>query len=411
MNSLRHSILAAFAFALVSVTAQAGVPALNSYPSARATVYLDFDGQSVKGTIWNQRGPINALAAGLSVSDIILIFNHVAADFEPFNLNVTTDSGVFNKALLQQRIRVIITPSSSWYPAATGGVSGVGSFTWGDDTPAWVFCDLLGQNALFIADAASHEIGHTLGLDHQSLYDSRGNKITEYNGGDGSGEDGWAPIMGVSYYKSHTGWLTGTSTRGFHHIQNDEEIIAGSPNNFGYRKNGFQTDIATNPAMVLNGILQNGLHFLNWRFSATDSIDHFEIELARDGIHFQILAMLTSKDQSFSYPPDGQGNLSYRIKTIRSNQESNFYSNTVTLKAGVPEPNIRILNNPIGDLLTVTSNGNFSYQLMDVAGRIISTGQLHIGINLLPAQIAPKGLLFLHWGNPAIQGVEKLIKQ
>jgi hypothetical protein len=412
MNSLRSSLVSAIAIALVSMAAHAEVPALNSYPTARATVYLDFDGQYIQGTIWNRKGPINALPAGLSISDITLIFNRVAADFQSFNLNVTTDSGVFNKAPLQQRIRVIITPTSSWYPSAAGGLSGVGSFTWGDDTPAWVFCDLLGRNTRFIADAASHEIGHALGLEHQSLYDNMGNKIAEYNGGEGSGEAGWAPIMGVGYYKSHTGWLIGASTLGYDNTQNDEEVIAGSPNNFGFRRNSLQIDNATNLAVTLFANLQNGLHDLNWRFSASDSIDHFEIEWARDGIHFQTLVKLAVNDHNFSYHPDGQDILSYRIKTVlTNNQESNYYSNTVTLKATISEANIRILNNPIGDLLTVTCNGNFSYQLVDVAGRIISTGQLHIGINSLPTQIAPKGLLFLHWGNPAIQGIEKLIKQ
>lgn len=37
-----------------NVSAQ--VPVLNSYSPAEATVYLDFDGAEVEGTIWNERG-------------------------------------------------------------------------------------------------------------------------------------------------------------------------------------------------------------------------------------------------------------------------------------------------------------------------------------------------------------------
>jgi hypothetical protein len=72
-----------------------------------------------------------------------------------------------------------------------------------------------------------------MGLQHQSLYGTGGEKIAELNGGAGE----HAPIMGVGYYKDWTGWITGTSSISSRDIQDDLMIIAGSPNNFGFRNN------------------------------------------------------------------------------------------------------------------------------------------------------------------------------
>lgn len=215
-------------------SANAQVPILNSYPSARATIFLDFDGQYVTGTAWNWSGPIVAQAPSFSPDQITEIFNRVAEDYRIFNINVTTDSTVFDAAPVFKRTRVIITPTNGWYGSA-GGVAYVGSFTWGDGTPAWVFSNLLGNNIKYIAEACAHEAGHTLGLQHQSVYNASCAKIAEYNAGQGSGQIGWAPIMGVGYYRNLTTWHKGSNSWGCHELQSDIDIIAGPENGFGFR--------------------------------------------------------------------------------------------------------------------------------------------------------------------------------
>ena len=50
---------------MCSVTARSQAPQLNSYRTAAATVYLDFDGQYVTGTSWNWNGDIDAQPAAL----------------------------------------------------------------------------------------------------------------------------------------------------------------------------------------------------------------------------------------------------------------------------------------------------------------------------------------------------------
>jgi hypothetical protein len=148
-----------------------GVPILNSYPSATATIFLDFDGDAVVGTVWNGGNALNCQAATLTEAQILEIFNRVSEDFRPFNINITTDSTVYLSKPLNRRNRILITPTSAWAPGL-GGCSYPGSFAMNDDIPAFVFSDRLGPNSgKQIAECCSHEIGHTLGLDHQSKFD------------------------------------------------------------------------------------------------------------------------------------------------------------------------------------------------------------------------------------------------
>jgi hypothetical protein len=227
---------------LTKAQTKAQIPVLNSYPMAKATVYLDFDGQYVAGTLWNWNGPVRAQPAGLSADAMIEIFDRVSADFRPLRLNITTDSVVYRTAPLHQRIRIIFTPTSDWY-GNSAGVACIGSFSWGDETPAWVFNALLGNDPKFIARCASHEIGHTLGLLDQSAYDGKGRKITQYATGV-PGSDGWSPIMGASLYASCGIWQKGTSSLNAGVLQDDLDVMAGSPNDIGFRSDDYGNDPA-----------------------------------------------------------------------------------------------------------------------------------------------------------------------
>lgn len=234
-----------FLFLCMGNGINAQVPLLNSYPPAAATVFLDFDGASIEGTLWNEKGKIVAEPSGFSPATIMYIHKKIAEHFTQFNLNVTTDPTVYERAPIHQRTRIIITPSGNWYGPASG-VSAIGSFVWGDDTPAWVFTDNLANNPLFIAAAATHQIGHTLGLQHQSLYDSYGIMISELSGGENNIFSNEAPLMGIPFYKKGE-WTNGTSSTGATHFQNDTALIAGAPNDIGYRKKSGEIGADVNP--------------------------------------------------------------------------------------------------------------------------------------------------------------------
>ncbi len=206
------------------------VPLLESLPGATAVLYLDFDGEIVSGTSWNSTynggNPIVAATAGLSNANVTSVWQRVAEDYLPFNINVTTDSNKYNAAPQGRRMKCIITPTDGWYPSSVGGVAYIGSFLWTGKTPCWVF---ITSNNKYIAEACSHELGHTL-----SLYHDGQNPSTTYYQGHGTGNVGWAPIMGVGYYEYVSQFCIGEYS-GANNQEDDLAKISGSSNGFGYR--------------------------------------------------------------------------------------------------------------------------------------------------------------------------------
>ena len=263
--------------AFISTTASnAQVVNLNSLPSASATIFLDFDGHTVTNTSWNYAGPIVCGASGFDNTQITTIFNRVAEDYRPFNINVTPDSTKYLAAPATRRMRVILTVSSSWYGSA-GGVAFVGSFKWGDNTPCFVFSALLNYSTKKVSEAAAHEVGHTLGLYHQATYDANCIKTSDYNYGFGSGETGWAPIMGVGYYQNSTTWFIGPNSYGCTNIQNDQSVITGS-NGFTYRPDDFGgtftssvTEAFTNDQFLVDGIITTSTDVDMFKFTLATS--------------------------------------------------------------------------------------------------------------------------------------------
>jgi hypothetical protein len=200
-------------------------PAEETTPSpAAATILLTFNGYRVANTSWNTNGDIFCATANLNSDEITKIITRVKEDFAPFNVAVTTDEMTYHLTNPQKRMRVVVTESWEWYGFA-GGVAFYDSFTWGNNTPCFVFSTLLSYNDKYIAEAISHEVGHTLGLKHQASYSGSCSPLGEFNEGSGEGVTGWAPIMGNSYYRNVTTWHKG-STSSCQEVQDDVEKIA-----------------------------------------------------------------------------------------------------------------------------------------------------------------------------------------
>lgn len=237
------------------------IPILNSLPGAQKVVYLDFDGQVVTGTSWNANPnqTITALPSTMTSTAIVVIWKRMVEDYMPFDVNITTDLAVFNAAPSVRRMRVIVTPTSAWYPNA-GGVAYVGSFTWGGspDTPCWVFEDQLAYSPKNIAEAASHETGHTLTLRHQSTWDNNCTKTAEYNPGVGTGVISWAPIMGVGYSKNVTIWHNGINSTTCTTIQNDHGTGnpgITTPNFLSFKADDVGNTQAAAKTLTLNSVI------------------------------------------------------------------------------------------------------------------------------------------------------------
>lgn len=196
---------------------------LHSKPGASKVIYLDFNGQTVTGTGWNNSYSLPSINApafdtggDASVFDeaeltrIQNIWSRVAEDYAPFDIDVTTEeppADAMDRSSSSDQAygtRAIITKKV--LPCTCGGIAYVGIFDYTSSyyKPAWIFYDMLGGgDEKFVAEAISHEVGHNLGLNHD------GGSGTSYYQGHGAGATGWAPIMGVGYYRELVQWSQG----------------------------------------------------------------------------------------------------------------------------------------------------------------------------------------------------------
>lgn len=212
------------------VVAQAAVPvspfpaslAFHSKPGAANVIYLNFAGESVTNTAWNtslSRTQILAVAFSTdtdftSFSDaeqtaIQRAWLRVAEDYAPFNVDVTTERpATLGSTVAMALITRNTDANNNANPSsAAGGVAYVSVFGNGSYPyyrPAWIYYNNLGNNESYIAEAASHELGHNLGLSHDGKTDG-----TEYYGGHGTGDISWGPIMGTGYGRNVSEWSKG----------------------------------------------------------------------------------------------------------------------------------------------------------------------------------------------------------
>jgi PKD repeat protein len=214
---------------------------LHSRPGAARTIYVNFRGAQLGGTAWNGSGStVNALPFDLDgipysftaaeLERIQYIWQRVAEDFAPFDVDVTTEPPAAERLTRSGSsdtvfgTTVLVTSRSGVYSCSCGGVAYIGIF---DDTsdfykPALVFYDALGAgNERYVAEAVSHEAGHNMGLLHDGF--SGGG----YYSGHGSGATGWAPIMGVGYYQPLVQWSKGEYATA-NNVQDDYVVMAGN---------------------------------------------------------------------------------------------------------------------------------------------------------------------------------------
>lgn len=234
----------------------------HSRPGAPNVIYVNFVGETVTNSAWNNfvsRTSIPSVAfstdADLTTfSDaeqlaIKRIWQRMAEDFAPFNVDVTTERPA---SFTTRTAMVVITRNTDANgqpnPASTaGGVAYVNVFArsdFGFYRPAWVYHNNLGNSESNIAEAASHEIGHNLGLSHD------GTSSVEYYGGHGTSSDpiSWGPLMGTGYGRNVSQWSKGD----YYQANNTEDDLSIITGKLGYRTDDHGGTVASATPLTLS---------------------------------------------------------------------------------------------------------------------------------------------------------------
>jgi hypothetical protein len=216
------------------------VPVLSSLPGAAKTILLDFDGdfQSVwNRTDWGQTyRNVSSGASNLSAAEISKVWETVAEDFAPFNVNVTTVEPPSFKNNVALRIVItgdmtaqlvngksiinlsgdrFITNDNGATLRPNSGYAAIGSFTNAEPNVVYVFGKFLSTSAwgttspeghtrslaALVANTASHEAGHSFGLLHHEGVDASGFASNYHVGGSLT-----TPIMGDGSAGDRTLW-------------------------------------------------------------------------------------------------------------------------------------------------------------------------------------------------------------
>ena len=265
------------------------VPAFASLPGANHTIYLDFDGHVTTGTSWNSSYNVTNINSPAYSTDadklnfttaeltnIERTWKRVSEDFAPFQVNVTTiaptveDLRNTGSGDAKWGVRAVVTADVA-FNCGCGGIAYINSFNWNTDTPVFVF----NTGEVGVAEAASHEVGHSLGLSHD------GTATSGYYSGHGLGTDStyWSTIMGVGYYVDVSQWDKGeyfgsnNAGAGANYNKGPDDLsIITSYNGFGYQTDDHGDTPATASALSIASATVSGSGLISTR---TDS-DYFQ---------------------------------------------------------------------------------------------------------------------------------------
>lgn len=302
-------------------------PIRHSKRGAEAVIYLDFNGGVVTGRAWNDNpafGSVSSwtclpysLDADLTTfSDaeqaaIITVWERVAEDYAPFDINVTTE---LPARFTTKTAWVMITPTVDANDKklphdGMGGVAYVNVFGEADFatySPAWV----TDQDPIYIADAASHEVGHNLGLGH----DGGGGREYEDGFAATATAPSWGPIMGAPYDMAVSQWSKGQYA-GATNGQDDLAIIAAKT---AYRTDDYDGTIddadslsTTNGSIAGKGIIET-----------TADVDMFRLNMGSGDVSIAAVPFSGTTE-------DGGGNLDIQLALLDSEGTAVATSRTV----------------------------------------------------------------------------------
>ncbi|MFN9366183.1 MAG: M12 family metallo-peptidase [Planctomycetota bacterium] len=260
---------------------------LSTNPTASKTLYLDFNGHRSVDNDWGHdivfpafdRDGNPGAFSDAELIEIQLMFQNVAEDFAPFDLNITTKEPTLD-ALIRSSVtdpvfgmRVVQTQATDGFGDGIGGVAYLNSFGPNEDTPCFSFNQGVNNGAMTI----SHEAGHTFGLRHDGLSGQA------YHPGVGSGPTGWGPIMGAPFGKNLVQWSRGEYV-GADNTEDDFAVITQVRNGVNFKTDDFGDTFATAANLPVTGRTASTYGFITrstdvdmFKFKAGTGLSTFNI--------------------------------------------------------------------------------------------------------------------------------------
>ena len=207
---------------------------LESRPGASNTLYINYWGGTLSGTVWNAiYNSGNEIIYTPYSNDIDtnsfsatdrynmwLAWREAAEDYAPFDINVTTSEAVYLTTPVTNRVQIIATTTDYFYPNA-GGVAYTGIFIDTNDnyyrTDYYRTGFAWNSSAGALGMTIAHESGHLIGLHHD------GNLFSGYDDGHGV----WGPIMGSPFNRAYVQWSKGEYSNA-NNQEDDLSIINGA---------------------------------------------------------------------------------------------------------------------------------------------------------------------------------------
>ena len=233
----------------------------HSRPGSPNVLFINFVGETVVNSEWNTlvgRSEIPAVAFSMD-SDVTTfsdaeqtaikrIWQRIAEDYAAFDIDVTTErpTTMHNRVAVALITRTTDANGAANPQSSAGGVAYVnvfGSTSYSRFRPAWIYHNNFGHDEGFISEAASHEIGHNMGLSHDGRTDG-----SEYYGGHGSGEISWGPLMGTGYNRNVSQWCKGD----YYLASNTQDDLATIAGKLTYRADDHGNTAGTATALKIS---------------------------------------------------------------------------------------------------------------------------------------------------------------